>query len=79
MRPSADGDGIEIDLASGRVRNVESGSDLQGDSLAGGDARDPRRRRDSRRAQDPEQIVTGRLVDARAVRPYSRIDVHDQR
>jgi len=29
----ADGDGIEIDLASGRVVNVESGSVLQGDSL----------------------------------------------
>ena len=29
----ADGDGIEIDLASGLVRNVESGSELQGDSL----------------------------------------------
>lgn len=29
----ADGDDIEIDLASGRVSNVESGSDLQGDSL----------------------------------------------
>ncbi len=29
----ADGDGIEIDLASGRVVNVESGSSLQGDSL----------------------------------------------
>jgi 3-isopropylmalate/(R)-2-methylmalate dehydratase small subunit len=29
----ADGDGIEIDLASGRVVNLESGSDLQGDSL----------------------------------------------
>jgi 3-isopropylmalate/(R)-2-methylmalate dehydratase small subunit len=29
----ADGDGIEIDLASGRVHNVESGSKLQGDSL----------------------------------------------
>ena len=28
-----DGDGIEIDLTSGRVRNVTSGSDLQGDSL----------------------------------------------
>lgn len=27
-----DGDGIEIDLVSGRVANVESGSDLQGDS-----------------------------------------------
>jgi len=29
----ADGDEIEIDLATGRVHNVESGSDLQGDSL----------------------------------------------
>lgn len=29
----ADGDGIEIDLASGRVVNVESGIELQGDSL----------------------------------------------
>jgi 3-isopropylmalate/(R)-2-methylmalate dehydratase small subunit len=29
----ADGDGIEIDLASGRVVNVETGSSLQGDSL----------------------------------------------
>lgn len=28
-----DGDGIEIDLASGRVTNVGSGSDLQGESL----------------------------------------------
>ncbi len=32
-RAFADGDGIEIDLASGRVVNVESGSYLQGDSL----------------------------------------------
>ncbi len=31
----ADGDDIEINLASGRVLNVESGSDLQGDSLPG--------------------------------------------
>ena len=29
----ADGDEIEIVLATGRVHNVESGSDLQGDSL----------------------------------------------
>ncbi len=29
----ADGDDIEIDLASGRVLDVESGSSLQGDSL----------------------------------------------
>lgn len=29
----ADGDGIEIDLSSGLVLNLESGSDLQGDSL----------------------------------------------
>jgi 3-isopropylmalate/(R)-2-methylmalate dehydratase small subunit len=29
----SDGDGIEIDLASGRVSNVETGSSLQGDSL----------------------------------------------
>ena len=29
----SDGDAIEIDLASGLVHNVETGSDLQGDSL----------------------------------------------
>jgi 3-isopropylmalate/(R)-2-methylmalate dehydratase small subunit len=29
----AEGDGIEIDLSSGRVRNIESGAELEGDSL----------------------------------------------